>query len=195
MLSYESVFTLLSTIFTTNIVMNSPIFAFLSTTDTFSSPAVTKERSTGYSGGLERSRKMLFASDLHIFDLGSVRTDEGCVCALSILRERVDSYRRARLGACLDNLMSSYFHGWQSRLIRLDQWRLLLYLLLLWIHCQRHSSRTQPENRTTGLPQQGGKKRLQISFRGRSTKKRIWIHLNYGRISLSDWCNANSSIL
>ena len=61
------------------------------------------------------------------------------VCVLSILGERVDSYRLALLGACLDNLMSSHFHGRHSRLILQKPPLIHTHLLLL---CPKQNSRT-----------------------------------------------------
>lgn len=56
---------------------------------------------------------MMFTFDFHIInDSTGLPEQVGvCVCMFSVLGDRIDSYRMTLLGACLDNIMSSHFHG------------------------------------------------------------------------------------
>lgn len=107
------------------------------------------------------------------------------VCVLSILGARDDSYRLALLGACLDNLMSSHFHGRHSRLILQKPPMIHTHLLLLWIQRPKHNSSSSSVDTSDRLLT--GKRRLQTSFR-------VSIRLNIFN-PLEGGCCANSSVL
>lgn len=62
---------------------------------------------------MERNSNMMFTFDFHIInDSTGLPEQVGvCVCVFSVLGDRIDSYRMTLLGACLDNIMGSHFHG------------------------------------------------------------------------------------